>query len=213
MQCLQQCFISFALLNESGVLLEVSAKEQRQVLDELLLRVHAVRVGLLDVGVHGQHALQLLHRRREQGCEHFFIVGDAHGGDLGQALERDITKHGDVEKLEDERRDQLRLEDVAQRDPVEEPQQGLQGGADQGGVLRVVHHELAKLEHFAELRAHGVFQVFRLGLGHLAAREVEDLLAQEFEDDHVVLAERLVCLGRTHNVRDEALPILWPFTF
>ena len=55
----------------------------------------------------------------EELDKHLFVVGHGDGGDLGQALESDVTEHGDAEKLEDQRLDQLGLKDVAQRDPVE----------------------------------------------------------------------------------------------
>ena len=40
--------------------------------------------------------------------------------------------------LVDQRTDDLGLEDVAEGDPVEETEQGLQGGPDQGDALGVV---------------------------------------------------------------------------
>jgi hypothetical protein len=52
-----------------------------------------------------------------------------------------------------------------------------------------------------------------LGLRHLPGAEVEDLLGEKLEDSHVVLAKRLVRLGRTDDVRDERLPVLRPLAF
>ena len=52
--------------------------------------------------------------------------------------------------------------------------------------------------------------MFCFGLCHLTRAEVKDLLAEQLQDDHVVLAQRLVGLGRTNDVRDETLPVLWP---
>lgn len=55
-----------------------------------------------------------------------------------------------------------------------------------------------------------VFEVLGLHLGHLAAGEVKDLLAQQLEDDHVVLTEALAGPTRTHNVADEGGPVFGP---
>lgn len=55
-----------------------------------------------------------------------------------------------------------------------------------------------------------VFEVLGLHLGHLAAGEVKDLLAQQLEDDHVVLTEALTGPTRTHNVADEGGPVFGP---
>lgn len=55
-----------------------------------------------------------------------------------------------------------------------------------------------------------VFQVLSLNLRHLAAGEVEDLLAQQLEDDHVVLTQALAGATGSHNVTDEGRPVLRP---
>ena len=52
--------------------------------------------------------------------------------------------------------------------------------------------------------------MFCFCLSHLAGAEVEDLLAEQLQDDHVVLAQRLVGLGRADDVGDETLPVLRP---
>ena len=70
---------------------------------------------------------------------------------------------------------------------------------------------MTQLEYIRELGAHRIFEVLGLCLGHLSGREVEDLLAQELKDDHVVLAEALVGLARTDDVWNEGLPVLGPF--
>lgn len=74
------------------------------------------------------------------------------------------------------------------------------------------HDELAELEYLRELGAHGVLEVLGLGLGHLAAGEVEDLLAEQLQDGHVVLTQALVGFARTNDVRDERLPVLGPLS-
>lgn len=47
-------------------------------------------------------------------------------------------------------------------------------------------------------------------LSHLSAGEVKHLLAEQFQDDHVVLAEALARTTRSHDVADERGPVLWP---
>lgn len=50
-------------------------------------------------------------------------------------------------------------------------------------------------------------------LGHLATGEVKHLLAQQFQDDHVVLAKALAGATGAHNVTDEGGPVLRPLLF
>ena len=47
-------------------------------------------------------------------------------------------------------------------------------------------------------------------LGHLSAGEVEHLLAQQLQDDHVVLAQALAGAAGAHYVTDEGGPMLRP---
>lgn len=56
-----------------------------------------------------------------------------------------------------------------------------------------------------------VLEVFGLHLRHLAAGEVKHLLAEQLEDDHVVLAEALAGPTGTHDVADEGGPVFGPF--
>ena len=44
------------------------------------------------------------------------------------------------------------------------------------------------LEDQREVRVEALLELLRLGARHLVAREVEDLLREELQDDHVVLA-------------------------
>ena len=48
-------------------------------------------------------------------------------------------------------------------------------------------------------------------LGHLATGEVKNLLAEQFEDDHVVLTEALAGPTRAHDITDEGGPVFGPF--
>ena len=62
-----------------------------------------------------------MHRLREELDKDLVVVWHGDRGDVREAFEGDVAEHGDVEELEDQSVDQLRLEDVAQRDPIEEP--------------------------------------------------------------------------------------------
>ena len=55
-----------------------------------------------------------------------------------------------------------------------------------------------------------ILQVLGLDLGHLPAGEVKHLLAEQLEDDHVVLAEALAGAAGPHDVADEGGPVLGP---
>lgn len=49
-----------------------------------------------------------------------------------------------------------------------------------------------------------------LDLGHLATREVKHLLAEQLENDHVVLTEALAGSTCPHDVSDEGGPVFGP---
>lgn len=49
-----------------------------------------------------------------------------------------------------------------------------------------------------------------LDLGHLAAGEVKDFLAEQLENDHVVLTKALAGTTGPHDVTDEGGPVLGP---
>ena len=80
--------------------------------------------------------------------------------------------------LEDKCVDELGLKDVAQWDPVQKLEQGLEGGTYQGSILRVFHYKLAELEYLGEFRTHGIFEMLGLGLCHLSAGEVKHFLTE-----------------------------------
>ena len=62
----------------------------------------------------------------KQQDEHFVVLWNIDAGDFGQALQRDVAKHGYAQELENERADQFSFKDVPQRDPVQETEEGLQ---------------------------------------------------------------------------------------
>lgn len=53
--------------------------------------------------------------------------------------------------------------------------------------------------------------MFGLHLGHLATGEIKNLLAEQFQDDHVVLTEALAGPTCSHNIADERGPVFGPF--
>ena len=52
--------------------------------------------------------------------------------------------------------------------------------------------------------------MLRLGLRHLALGKIKHLLAQQLENLHVVLAQRLGRAARPHNVGNEGGPLAGP---
>ena len=58
-----------------------------------------------------------------------------------------------------------------------------------------------------------VLEMLGLDLGHLPAGEVKHLLAEQLEDDHVVLAEALAGAAGPHDVADEGGPVFGPLLF
>lgn len=55
-----------------------------------------------------------------------------------------------------------------------------------------------------------VLQVFGLHLCHLTTREVKHLLAEELQNDHVVLAQAFTGAARSNNVTDKCGPVFRP---
>ena len=82
-----------------------------------------------------------------------------------------------------------------------------------GDSIQVYRLFLKFSTYLRKLRTHRVLEVFGFRLGHLARAEVEDLFAEQLEDDHVVLAEALVGLAGADDIGDERLPVFGPFTF
>lgn len=55
-----------------------------------------------------------------------------------------------------------------------------------------------------------VLQVFGLHLCHLSTREVKHLLAEELQNDHVVLAQAFAGAARSNNITDKCGPVFRP---
>ena len=70
--------------------------------------------------------------------------------------------------------------------------------------------EQAQLVDERELLVQRVFEVSYLDLGQLPLGEVKNLLAEQFEDGHAVLAQRLARLGGAHDVWHKVGPLVWP---
>mmetsp|Transcript_60117 Transcript_60117/g.172612 ORF Transcript_60117/g.172612 Transcript_60117/m.172612 type:complete len:331 (+) Transcript_60117:2619-3611(+) len=112
--------------------------------------------------------------------------------------------------------DQVRLEDIAERDPFEEVCQSRQRRGQQRLLHRsrlgdvALKNEVAKLVDRRELCVQRILQLRHLLRGHVRLAKAKHLFAQEVENSEVVLAKRLVRLRRAANVRDETLPRVRP---
>lgn len=153
-------------------------------------------------------------------------------GDLGQTLEGDVLELADFEEAAVEGVDDVGHEDEAEGDPVEEAEEGLERGADEGGLIGHLQDFLAELEDLGELVAHARLEVLGLLHGELFGGVIEDFLGQQFEldgrsdvgwregertkgktdDDHVIFAEGEGGLGRSDDLGDEIRPGL-PIVF
>lgn len=196
---------------------EEVAQEQGEVLDELLVtrialrirrfQVHRKRDEVGDCGQNlGKHLDELLVVR----------VGLARPSrlqtaNLGQALERHVPELGHLKEPRPQCLDQGRLKYVAERNPVAEPQQRLQGGLDEAGLTRRVENLLAEVEDLGEFGAHGGFEIARLGRRHLLGRVVKHLFGEETQNGHVVLAHRKAGMASHDDLVNERWPVVRPF--
>ncbi len=125
----------------------------------------------------GEEALEVrVVGRRDVAREALVDRADVERADLGEAREHVVAEGGLRQELVDERLDEARLEDVPERDPIEELEERLEGADEEGRLGRVGHDELAQLEDQREVVVERLLQLLRLRRGHLVAREVEDLL-------------------------------------
>ncbi len=70
-----------------------------------------------------------------------------------------------------------------------------------------------QLKYRRELRAQDILKVFSLDVCHLAIWKIKHLFREQLQDCHVVLAEALVRLAGSDDVRDERRPVFRPFSF
>lgn len=132
-------------------------------------------------------------------------------GDFGEAFD-DAMPEVLLLDEEEQHLGELCHEDVTEGDPREVGEEGVEGLLDEGGLelLRaggvVLEDEEAQLEYLSELRVEVLLELHDLCGGELRFGEVKDLLAQQLEDLHVVLADVLVRLARLAQLWDEVLP-------
>mmetsp|Transcript_17892 Transcript_17892/g.36785 ORF Transcript_17892/g.36785 Transcript_17892/m.36785 type:complete len:268 (-) Transcript_17892:82-885(-) len=129
--------------------------------------------------------------------------------DLRHALEDTVAEDRLREEVE-ECADDVALEDVSEGDPREVGRERLERGLDELGLSAVGQRVDAQVVHKAELVVEGPLELLHLGLGEISSGKVKDLLAQEPQHVHAVLAQRLARLGRLHDVRNEARPLARP---
>jgi len=110
--------------------------------------------------------------------------------DLGQTLEGHVSEVGDIQEAGQKSVDDGCLEDIAQRDPVQEAKKGLKGSLDEAGLVCGVENLGTELEDRGKFLGHRSLEVPCLDRGHLVLREVKDFLRQQAKDGHVVFANR-----------------------
>mmetsp|Transcript_12333 Transcript_12333/g.57073 ORF Transcript_12333/g.57073 Transcript_12333/m.57073 type:complete len:318 (+) Transcript_12333:2501-3454(+) len=125
--------------------------------------------------------------------------------DLAEALDGDVAELRVRRELE-QRIEQRGLEDVPERDPGQKRVQRLQRQLDQRRLLRVREYELDELVNLRKVRVERVLELHDLRLRQLPAAEVEHLLAQQLQDVHAVLAQRLGLFRGADEIWDERRP-------
>ena len=164
-------------LNKPQVDAQEVGEEESQVVDELLVVVRRVFVSCLDISVGRDHPVDRSHDTSKHVDElGVVIVRNVESANLGQTLEGRVPKLERIQELGHQHVDQGSLEDEPKGDPIQEPQEGLQGRLDQARLVGLFEHLAAQLENLGKFAAHLVLQVFSLGLSHLFGRIVEDLL-------------------------------------
>mmetsp|Transcript_4868 Transcript_4868/g.10580 ORF Transcript_4868/g.10580 Transcript_4868/m.10580 type:complete len:233 (+) Transcript_4868:2178-2876(+) len=183
------------LLRDWQVLPEEASEEERQVADEGLVVGGALGVGAGHVGVWRHHRRRLAPhahaQRRRHLCEEHFKARVVRGTDfarerlvdgpnveranLGQARKHVVPKSRQRQEVVHESLDERRLENVAERDPVEKLEQRLERADEQRLLRRMAQDVLAKLEDEREVGVERLLQLLCLCAGHLVARKVEHL--------------------------------------
>lgn len=130
-----------------------------------------------------------------------------------EALEGDIPEVGDVQESGQKRVDDGSLENVTQRDPVQEAQERFESRFYQSWLVGGVEDFGAELENGREFLGHGGLEVPCLDRGHLVLREIEDFLGQQAQDCHVVLTDREAGMAGGDNLVDKGGPVVRPLLF
>lgn len=198
--CVEENISALVSFHSPQMIGEEVGEEHGKVQNELLACVAGVRVCLRDVGTWGYHPIHGGHHHGEQNLE-LGVVFRPYGqsSNFRHALERHVSKFWCFEETSDEQVDDGGLEDESERYPVQEAQESVQGCLDKAGLLRLGKNLFAEVEDFGELSTHLVLEALRFGLRHLLGGEVEDLLGQQLEDNHVVFAEGEVGFGRLYE--------------
>ena len=90
------------------------------------------------------------------------------------------------EKFVQQHVDELGLKDIVQRNPKQEAQKTLQRRLQRQDVLGVLHHKFAELIDELKLFCETLLQVIDLFGRKLFQRELENFLAEQLENLHVV---------------------------
>ena len=192
--------------------LEEPRQEQGEALDEDAVVLGPVLKGRTEVGLRGEDAVEAGDEAGEQLPEEGIVlrieVGEV--ADLREAFQGIVPKERLGKELVEEGIDELGLKDEAEGDPGEESLEGLEGHPQEARPLAVLEDELAQLVDLGEFRVERFLHLFHLFGHHLIAGEVEDLLRQQLEDLHVVLAQHLRGFGTADEVGDEGRPVVRP---
>lgn len=129
---------------------------------------------------------------------------------LREALKSDIPEVRNIQEASQEGINNGSLEDVAQGNPVQEAQQGLEGRLDETGLVGGIEDFGAQLEDGGEFLGHGRLEVAGLDRGHLILGKVKDLLRQQAKDGHVVFTDRQTSVARGDNLIDKCGPVVRP---
>ena len=195
---------------------KVSAEKEGQILHEFLIAGIAFPVHLFQGCVDGDNF-----RDSRQGvCKHldqFFVVtviwSDRQSGYFSETFEGNIASLGWLEKFAPYQIDDVRFEYVAKGYPVEEPKEGFERCFQQRCRICRSHDFITELEDGRELVVETLFQIARLLRCHLVCRVIKNLLGQQPENDHVVLAYRQTRPACRDYLVDEVWPVIRPLLF
>lgn len=171
---------------------EEVCEEESKVLDEFLIATVAGSVSCLEVEREGDNSRDGRHGVGEHGNELLVVLLlSLKTTDFCQALESDIAELGNFKEataksLEQADTGRWCLEDEAERDPVEEAQQGLKSGLDQRGLCGSTENLATQVVDGGELVTHALLELAGLGRSHLLGGEVENFFGQKTQNGHVV---------------------------
>lgn len=191
-----------------------TGKEQSQIGNKFLVSSIASRVGFLQVQGQWNDVRDRCQGLREHVHQPLVIVvrsANLQSTNLRQTLEGDVPEVGNIQESSQEGINDGRLENVPQRNPIQEAKQSLEGRLDETRLVGGVEDFGAQLENGGEFLGHGGLQVAGLDGGHLILRKVEDLLRQQAKDGHVVFTDGKTGMARGNDLVDECGPVVRPF--